>query len=423
MIMLYEILTAVSVGLLFFFSLSEIAVISANRAAVMALKERKRFGARAASRILDKAERTMSMILIGSNIATISSTAFITFVAVESLRLDNKEMVLLTAAQTVLFLVFCEALPKIVARFKADSIILVVAFPLLFFLFLLSPLVGVALSFARKARSVLDISPDADASQKAKDEIDSLFRLGSSEGIIEETNSRFVNEILSLHRITVLEAMTPTIDIKSIEVESPVSELLKLIQTTRFSRIPVYRERVDNIIGYIHYRDIIDAGNRKIHSIEQIMRAAVYVPSTKTVYSLYRDMIAAKNHIVFVVTERGAVEGVVTREDIAEEIVGEIQTRDHPREDLFSQLPGGKYSVSGSLDVDHFARVFKLRIDKKGFEAVSGFVSYLFGYIPSVDEKTEFQGLLITVVKGTNRAVERVEVTRRTRRKGIIRPA
>ena len=423
MILVYEILIAVSVVLLFFFSLSEIAVISANRATVSAWKDRRVFGAKAAFRILEKAERTMSMILIGSNIATISSTAFITFVAVESFRLGAKEMAVLTAVQTVLFLVFCEAMPKIAARFNADVVILIVAYPLRLFLFLLSPLVSVALAFARKARGALDVADDADASQKAKDEIDSLFRLGSSEGIIEETHSRFVNEILSLHRITVVEAMTPTIDIVSIEIERPVSELLTMIQKTRFSRIPVYRDRVDNIIGFVHYRDIIELGSKKLHSIDEIMRPAVYVPSTKTVYSLYRDMIETKNHIVFVVTERGAVEGVVTREDIAEEIVGEIQTRDHPREDLVATLSGGKFSVSGSLDVDYFARAFKIRVEKKGFETVSGFVSYLFGYIPKEGEKTEFQGLVITVEKGTPRAVERVEVTRRTRRIGIVRQA
>lgn len=423
MILVYEILIAVSVVLLFFFSLSEIAVISANRATVSAWKDRRVFGAGSAMRILEKAERTMSMILIGSNIATISSTAFITFVAVESFRLGVKDMAILTAVQTVLFLVFCEALPKIVARFKSDVVILAVAYPLHLFLFLFSPLVSVALGFARKARGALDIADDADASQKAKDEIDSLFRLGSSEGIIEETHSRFVNEILSLHRITVVEAMTPTIDIVSIEIERPVSELLTMIQKTRFSRIPVYRDRVDNIIGFVHYRDIIELGTKKLHSIEEIMRPAVYVPSTKTVYSLYRDMIEAKNHIVFVVTERGAVEGVVTREDIAEEIVGEIQTRDHPREDLVAPLPGGKFSVSGSLDVDYFARAFKIRIEKKGFETVSGFVSFLFGYIPKEGEKAEYQGLVIEVEKGTPRAVERVEVTRRTRRMGIVRQA
>ena len=423
MILLYEILTAVSVVLLFFFSLSEIAVISANRATISAWKERRVFGAKAAFRILEKAERTMSMILIGSNISTISSTAFITFVAVESFRLGARDMALLTAVQTVLFLAFCEALPKIVARFKADSVILLVAYPLHFFLLLFSPLVSVALSFARRSRAVFAVSPESDASQKAKDEIDSLFRLGSSEGIIEETHSRFVNEILSLHRITVVEAMTPTIDIVSIELSSSVNALLTLMQKTRFSRIPVYKERVDNIIGYVHYRDIIELGSKKLHSIEQVMRSAVYVPSTKTVYSLYRDMIETKNHIVFVVTERGAVEGVVTREDIAEEIVGEIQTRDHPREDLVTQVSSGRFLVSGSLDVDYFARVFKLRVDKKGFETVSGFVSFLFGYIPSEGESVEFQGLTIKVAEGTPRAVERVEVTRRARRMGMVRPA
>lgn len=416
MILVYEILVIVFTLLLFFFSLSEIAVISVNRAAVSAMKERKVPGAKAAFRILKRADRTMGMILIGSNISSISATAFITFIAMESFRLDNTRLAIITAVQTAVFLVFCEALPKIIARFKSETVILWVAYPLNLFLIVFAPLVTASLSVAGRIRSLLNIDSGTDQAQKAKDEIDSLFRLGSSEGVFEETHSHFVNEILSLHKITVEEAMTPTIGIISIEISRPVHELLSVMQKTRFSRIPVYRDRVDNIIGYVHYRDIIELGNKKLHTIEEIMRDAVYVPTTKTVYSLYRDMITKRNHIVFVVTEHGAVAGVVTREDIAEEIVGEIQTRDHPREELINQLPGGRYSISGKLDVDYFARMFKLRIDKKGFETVAGLVSFLFGYIPSVDEKISYQGLLISVEKGSSRAVQRVCVTRRTRR-------
>jgi len=417
MILLYEILVAVFTVMLFFFSLSEIAVISANRASVLAMKEQRVFASGAASRILEKADRTMSMILIGSNISSISATAFITFLATESLRLNNTRLILVTAAQTGIFLLFCEALPKLVARVKADYVLLVVAYPLNLFLFLFSPLISVALYFTGKIKSVLDIRGDDDPSQNAKDEIDALFRLGSSEGVIEESHSQFVNEILSLHRMTVAEAMTPTIDIVSIEINRPVSELLTMIQQTRFSRIPVYHDRVDNITGYVHYRDIIEMGNKKIHSIEDIIRPAHYVHMTKTVYALYKEMIAAKNHIVFVVTEQGAVAGVVTREDIAEEIVGEIQTRDHPKEDLVSVIPGGRYIISGALDIDYFARLLKIRIDKKGFETVSGFVSYLFGYIPEVDEKIEYQGYIIGIEKGTSRSIQRVTVTRRTKKR------
>ncbi|MGL4368291.1 MAG: transporter associated domain-containing protein, partial [Spirochaetota bacterium] len=206
----------------------------------------------------------------------------------------------------------------------------------------------------------------------------------------------------------------------SIEVDAPVAELFSLIEKTHFSRIPVYRERVDNIIGYVYYRDIIEEEGKKIECISDIMRKPVYVPMTKTLYSLYTEMQKKKNHIVFVVTEHGAVAGVVTREDIAEEIVGEIQTRDHPREDLVTVISDNRYLVDGTTDVDFFARMFRIKIEKKGFETVGGMVCYLFGYIPEEQEKIDFEGLTLSVDSATERAVVRIMVTRTSRRRGRV---
>jgi magnesium and cobalt transporter len=171
----------------------------------------------------------------------------------------------------------------------------------------------------------------------------------------------------------------------------------------------VYNKRVDDIIGYVYYRDILEHEG-EIESIRSIMRKAVYVPLTKSLYVLYREMQNSKNYIVFAVNEFGAVVGMVSREDIAEEIVGEIQTRDHSRVDLVLCLEDGSCSIAGVLDVDIFARKFDIEIEKKGFETVGGFVCYLAGKIPDEGTVFDYQKISMTVESSNDKTVKRIRV-------------
>ncbi|HEY1405483.1 MAG TPA: hemolysin family protein, partial [Spirochaetota bacterium] len=377
MILGSEIIILVCIALLFFFSLSETAVISANKSVLSDIAERNGFGARRALMLMARPEETLSSILIGSNIANISATAYITVIATKSFFYHEKDLLIVTVIQTIVFLIFCEALPKLVSRFNAEKVMRLISFPLWMSTILFFPLVKGALRFSRFVKKgVPSQNP-----RRARDEIDALFKLGSSAGIIDKTRHTYIDEIMSLHKITVIEAMTPTINIVAIELSSDVGQLINMIAQYKFSRIPVYNKRVDDIVGYVYYRDVLEHDG-SVESIKSIMRKAVYVPLTKSLYILYREMQSSRNHVVFAVNEFGAVVGMVTREDIAEEIVGEIQTREHSREDLLMFCDDGSCSVSGVLDIDVFARQFDLIIDKKGFETVGGFVCFLAGKIP-----------------------------------------
>jgi putative hemolysin len=412
------ILIFVFTSLVFFFSLAEIAVVSAQRSVILAKKEKGSVFASAALSLIDRADDVLGLLMLGSNISSISATAFITLVATKAYHMNERELLLVTAVQTVVFLLACEAFPKIVSRFFADSVILIVAVPLRFLLASTYPIVRSSLLLSNVIKKKYsESSSTSTASDRARDEIDALVRLGTRSGVIDKTRETYISEILSLHKITVIEALTPTINITSVESETSAEDVALLISKSRFSRIPVYEKRVDNIIGYVYYRDIIEFDSLSQKSAVDIMRKAVYVPLTKSLYSLYRQMQSTKNHIVFAVNEFGAVVGMVTREDIAEEIVGEIQTRDHHRDDLVKKVEGGVHRISGSLDIDIFARIFSIEIKKKGFETVSGFVSFLAGEIPSEGSTYEYHGIVISVEKSDSRMVYEIIVKKRNSRK------
>ncbi len=168
----------------------------------------------------------------------------------------------------------------------------------------------------------------------------------------------------------------------------------------------MYEDRVDNIVGYIYYRDLLmDAG---VRSIDQVLKEPHFVPSTKKIHELFHDMRETGLTMVFVVNEFGAVEGLVTREDIAEEIVGEIQTRDHPAEQLISVAGRNRYLLSGNLDIDFFRRRFAIPVEKKGFETLAGFVTAEMGRIPRKGERLVFGRHTLIVEEATDRSVEKL---------------
>jgi putative hemolysin len=244
---------------------------------------------------------------------------------------------------------------------------------------------------------------------KSRDEIETLFSLGNKDGVIRKKHQEYVDEILSLHKITVREIMTPTIDMVAIERSESVKQLVLLVGKTRFSRIPVYDERVDKVTGYVNYRDVIE--RKGIRRIDDILRKPYFVPSTKRIDELFVEMQELGVRMLFVVNEYGGVEGLVTTEDIVEELVGEIQTRDHPRTDLIKELQNRKYLVSGEIDIEYFQYKFGLHIEKKGFETLAGFVTQHLGKIPAPGESFRAGDFRIQVHEATEKSVESVLVT------------
>jgi CBS domain containing-hemolysin-like protein len=402
--------------LIFFFSLAEIAVVSAQRSVILAKKEKGNIFASAALSLIDRADEVLGLIMLGSNISSISATAFITVIATRAYHLHEGDLLIVTGVQTVIFLLACEAFPKIISRFFADSVVLIVAFPLRVLLTMTYPVVKSSLFLSEIIKKKFSGSGST-AAERARDEIDALVRLGTRSGVIDKTRETYISEILSLHKITVIEALTPTINITSVEAETSAEDIARLISKSRFSRIPVYEKRVDNIVGYVYYRDVIELSTLSQKTAADLMTKAEYVPLTKSLYSLYRQMQTTNNYIVFAVNEFGAVVGMVTREDIAEEIVGEIQTRDHHRDDLIKKIEGGVHRISGSLDIDILARIFSIEIKKKGFETVSGFVSYLAGEIPREGSVYEYQGIVITVGKADSKMVYEILVKKKNSRR------
>lgn len=380
--------------------------MSSRKISIEALARKGNPSARRALYLLNHLEDVLSSILIGNNIANILATAFITYVATTAYMLDEKELFVVTAVQTVVFLLFCEIVPKIMARAKAEKMLMLFSIPLTALLKALKPINSVCLFFSSGVKKLLHIEHSAKSSIRSRDELDLIFQIGEKDGVIDVEHHMYVSGILSFKNLTAYELMTPTVDIVSVEQKSSIKAVVRLIESTHYSRIPVFDKRVDNIIGYVFYRDILR--NKKIKSIGEIMQPAVYVPATKSIFQLFVEMRKKEYPIVFVINERGGVIGMVSHEDIAEEIVGEIQTLDHGEDDLIVKINDREYSLCGDLDIDHFRRVFGIDIQKRGFETIAGFIMYILGRVPEQGESFRYNKYSFTVTELSERSIQRV---------------
>ncbi len=389
-----------------YFSGTETAIVSANRIIIENKSSEKEKTSRAALYILDRKEDAIGMLLIGNNIVNISAASFITYIGSKAFLLNDRILFIITVIQTIVFLILCEAAPKLFCRAKPESLLMAFAFPTKILMFLLNPVVKFSVAVSYKIKNLLGMKDASNSFIMSREEISLLFSMGTQQGVIDRDNNVYVSEMLSFKELSAIELMTPAIDLISIDSEKSIKDLAYLINETGFSRIPVYKGNIENITGYTYYRDLLT--NKKISKIIDILRPPIFVPATKNVLDLYLEMDNQQLSLVFVVNEYGAVVGMITYEDIVEEIVGEIHTRDHSEHDLITDLGDNKYMLDGNLAVDYFSRLFSVKIEKFGFETIAGFMEYKTGSIPKKGEKTIYKKMTFIVEESTEKSVKKV---------------
>lgn len=325
-----------------------------------------------------------------------------------------------------LTIIFRQAIPRLIAGRSPEK-------ALLAFLPLYRPLHGVlsfiaipwhkSLGSARRSNV-----PQAETGADDEDEDDddggdlrALIDVGEEEGILEEDEGVLIQSILEFGETRAGEIMTPRTDIVALPITATVREARDLVVESKYSRLPVFREQIDNVEGIIYVRDLLACwveGNVD-DSIEPLLRPAYFVPETKTVDELLEEMQKAHVQLALVIDEYGGLAGLVTVEDILEEIVGEIEDEDTEGEEIVEILEGenGYYEVLGSTEVGKIERLFDLEIEDDDFTTIAGLVISESGQVPPVGMRLEFRGLEVEVLEADERRIGRLRL-RKTGRNG-----
>jgi putative hemolysin len=253
-----------------------------------------------------------------------------------------------------------------------------------------------------------------DNGANAVEHIEALITAGAEEGILEENDRKLIQSVVAFGDKTVREVMTPRPNIVAISEDSSLEDLRELVIHEQYSRIPVYEQTIDQIVGFVHVRDMfeLDENERKGRKVREIARPIRHVPETKPVNDLLREMQQDGAHMAIVVDEYGATAGLVTMEDMVEEIVGEIHDEHEPGDDVTEESEGA-YIVAGSLDLDRLADLLGFRPqDETESTTVGGLASEWLGHVPRPGETVEREGLRIEVLAANGLRVEQARVSK-----------
>jgi putative hemolysin len=422
-----------------FFAASEIALITVKRHRLSQLADDGSRAARTAQRLTEDPSRFLATIQIaitflGFLAGAVGASAFSVHLArlIDDIPVDlirdaagSIAFVIVTLVIALLSIIVGELVPKTLALNFPERLALVVARPIAFLQGLLSPIVWIVTRVSSTLVRLLGGTERPQGGYLSTEELKMLVETGSEQGGIEEEEKEMIHGVIELGDKRVHEVMVPRIGIRAVNVDDPLDEVLEMIIAAGHSRLPVFEESLDNIVGILYAKDLLPylkgsaRGNGGI-DIRQLVRAPVYVPESKAVDELLHDMQTAKRHIAIVVDEYGGTAGLVTMEDVVEEIVGEIQDEYDTEEAMVEPIESEDelaFRLDGRVSMDDLRDLFDLsdddEPDEEAYDTVGGFVVHRVGRIPLPGAETPFRdGVQLRVEAAEPRRVARVVASR-----------
>ncbi|MFZ1320137.1 MAG: hemolysin family protein [Ignavibacteria bacterium] len=315
---------------------------------------------------------------------------------------------------TFLHIILGELAPKSIAIRHPKETTLFVSIPLHIFYLIFKPAIIVLNGTANKILKIFGINPATDSEKvHSEEEIRLLITEGTLSGRIDQTESQIIQKVFDFNDKTAKEVMIPRNVMFAINVEEKRENIIQKVIEEGFSRIPVFKDSLDNIVGIIYSKDIISAAEHKdVIVLQDIIRPAHFIPETKQIGEILKDFQKKHIHLGIVVNEHGGVEGLVTLEDILEEIVGEIEDEyDYTPEKIKSQKKG-IFLVNPEINIDEFNEKFETDIpdDNEDYHTLSGFLQEVTGHVPEIYERIDYQGIVMTIMKKSGNKLLQVKI-------------
>jgi putative hemolysin len=391
-----------------FFSAAEMAFIAANRLRLRHLAAEGNATAVQYLAAFRHPERVLSTAMMGVTIAHVVASTALTFALVPALGAVAWLVAALTL--TPIMLVFGEIIPKAVAREWATSLILKVYRPLTWAGHLLAPFVTLANGVVTAVLRAFG-GPRADTrSFVSREELKALLALEPGEASVSTQEAEMIDKIFDLGDTTVREIMVPLVDVAMLPDSAAAAEAMALVQRRGFSRIPIFSQRETSVVGVVTAMDLLRRGGQ-VRGVGELMRPPTFVPETKRIDDLLREMQKGRNPLAVVVDEYGGATGIVTLEDIVEEIVGEIQDEHDRTPASVERLPDGSYWVAARTHIDELNEALDWSLPKRDYETIAGLVLATLHRIPRTGEEFQIPGYTITVLEADRRRVAAVKIT------------
>ena len=408
-----------------FYSGSETALVSVNKIRINQLVESNDPKAKIVHRLVESPDKMLALTLVGTNLANVLIAQFGDRLTARVLpNAENLRELIAIIGVTSILLIFGEILPKTIFRVKADTLALRYAYPLRISEYVLAPLIFLVQALTKLIVRVIDRGADAPSPDAQREELRLLATMGERTGNLHTDQRRMIHSLLNLQDRTVAQVMVPLVDIVAIEKNTDREDFLKIATESGYSRIPVYEEKVYNIVGIVNLLDVIydatetdnDADRKEktdAATIDPFIRTDLhFVPESKNINALLKEIQNTRHTMVFAVDEYGGTVGLVTIEDLVEEIVGEFaDERDGP--DLVHLIAPHILECDARAEVDLLKEHYGLPIPEGDYETVAGYILERTGTIPEIDTELTLKNTIITVTDADERAIRTVRIRRR----------
>lgn len=398
------------------FSGAEIALTSLSPAKVKTLKKDKRFGSKAVYKLKSKPERLLITILVGNNLVNILATVIATVWGVNAF--GSNAVGIITGVLTFVILVFGEITPKTLAQKYSDQFSRFMAYPLTWLTFILTPIIWLLEKFIHGLMKLLNA--ENPIRTMSEEELLAMVDIGESEGVIEEHEKEFIENVLEFTDTTVEEIMTKEKDIEALPASKAIQDAVHFFIEHSHSRIPVYKKDLNSVIGILTVHDILkelhekdgakDLGGLKYNKV-------IIVPKTKSISKLFKEFQKRRQHLAMVVDEHGETVGLVTMEDILEEIVGDIVDEQDKEEKSITKIGKNEWEANGDATIEEINEDLNLELEYPEHETISLLILEQLQGFPRKGEKLTYENLSLQVKEMGNNRIDKVLITKNTNNK------
>lgn len=392
-----------------FFSSAETAMTTVNRIRIRTLAEEGNPRAKTLLKITDNPAKFLSAVLIGNNIVNLSAASLTTTLAY---RLGGSMVAIASAILTLLILLFGEITPKTMATIHAEKISLLYAPIISLFIRLMTPIIFIVNGLANILLRLLHIDPNASNKTMTENDLRTIVDVSHEDGVIESEEKEMIYNVFDMGDAKAKDVMVPRVHVTFADINSTYDELIDIFREDKFTRLPIYEDTTDNVVGTINMKDLLLYDNKKDFHLQDILREAYFTYEYKNISELLLEMRESSFNIAIVLDEYGETAGLITLEDLLEEIVGEIRDEyDDNEEDFVKEIALREYLVEGSTNLEDLNDRLDLSLSSDDYDSVGGLIIEHLDRLPEVgDEITTADGIRMVVEKLDKNRIELVHV-------------
>lgn len=403
------IILLILLGLSAFFSSAETALTTVNKIRIRSLAEDGNKRAKTVLKITDDSGKMLSAILIGNNIVNLSAASLTTSLAYS---FGGSMVAIASGILTVLILLFGEITPKTMATIHAEKMALIYAPIISIFMKVMTPVIFIINGLSIGVLFLLRVDPNAKNDLMTETELRTIVDVSHEDGVIESDEREMIYNVFDLGDAKAKDVMVPRVHVTSADVNSTYEELLDIFREDKFTRLPIFEDTTDNVVGTINMKDLLLYDNTKEFHIRDILREAYFTYEYKSISELLVEMRQASFNIAIVLDEYGETAGLITLEDILEEIVGEIHDEyDENEEDFVQEVSEREYIIEGSMNLDDLNDRLDLDLNSEEYDSLGGFIIERLDRLPEAgDSIVTEEGIRMVVEKLDKNRIEKVHV-------------